>query len=177
MPLRRWPSRATARLRRRRHRRCLRTRRRRCSRGAEPRTRQERGGCRFDHAGHVRKGTALAPNFSGRCTAWKAVIDEFLPPGGQLAGGNIRELRAGLGNGDVTRRELAHGVGKLVLLFGNCQGIVTQASRPRIRAALPYRNFGHTSSLNGTPGISRKMRSSDKPHREVPRVQHLVGAA
>jgi hypothetical protein len=38
-----------------------------------------------------------------------------------------------------------------------------QLSKPRMRAALPYKNFGHTSSLRSTFGSSRKIRSSDKP--------------
>jgi len=33
----------------------------------------------------------------------------------------------------------------------------------KTRSALPRKNFGHTSSLNGTCGISLKMRSSDSP--------------
>jgi hypothetical protein len=51
----------------------------------------------------------------------KADINEFCPPGGQLTGGQGRELRADFVTGGVARGELADGRGKLVLFFGYCQ--------------------------------------------------------
>ena len=40
---------------------------------------------------------------------------------------------------------------------------MVSASSPNTRTAFSRRNFGHTSSLNGTLGSSEKMRSSDRP--------------
>ena len=81
------------------------------------------------------------------------------------------ELHGGLHDA-VASRALAHiqrvdGRRRLLVraaaLDRFCDGQAAQPSSPSTRIALVRRNFGHTSSLNPTFGMSVMMRSIDSP--------------
>ena len=98
----------------------------------------------------------------------KAMRGEFLPPRGQFAGCDGIECRPRLVNRRMTGREPTDRVDQIFLLSRDRQNHRSQLSSPRMRAALPYRNFGHTSSFSGTLGSSLNIRSSDRPIGKYP---------
>src|ERR1700754_4010810 len=93
----------------------------------------------------------------------QALVAEPRPAGGPDAGPQVFELRAGRGARRVAGRRAGHRVGQRLVLRVQTDAHGDQLSSLSTRAAFWYRNFGHTSSLNGTLGMSRKIRSSDRP--------------
>jgi hypothetical protein len=114
-------------------------------------SRHARAGVRYGRAGVAAGRSVSAVATSGRAGPRPRRCDHRR---GRCAAGQQRQLGQAPVRTDTVGRSRHNGLARVVFL---------QAARPNSRTALVRRNFGHTSSRNGTCGMSAKIRSSVSP--------------